>query len=47
MTGARIVKLEKFFKVRKAKDLNELQWLERLHEMALEWEEENGMEFPL
>lgn len=45
MIGERIAKLEKFFKVRKPKDLNVIEWLEQLYEMVLEWEEENQREF--
>lgn len=47
MIGERIVKLEKFFGVKKPKDLNELEWLEKLYEMEATWEEEHGREFPL
>lgn len=47
MIGARITKLEKFFNVKKPKGMNELTWLEKLHEMELEWEDENGASFPV
>jgi len=47
MLGERIIKLEKFFNVKKPKELNALEWAEELHEMELKWEEENKMEFPL
>lgn len=46
MIGERIAKLEKFFKVRKPKELNVIEWSEQLYEMVLEWEEENQREFP-
>jgi hypothetical protein len=45
--GTRIRKLEKFFGVKKPKELNVLEWLDKLYEMELEWEEENGKEFPI
>ena len=45
--GERIVALEKFFNVKKPKDMNELDWLEKLHEMELDWEEQNQKEFPI
>lgn len=45
--GKRIIKLEKFFKVKKPKELNWLEWSEKLHEMTLEWEEDNQKEFPI
>ena len=47
MLGKRIAKLEKFFGVKKPKELNAVEWLERLYEMEQKWEEENGKEFPL
>lgn len=47
MIGERITKLEKFFKVKKPKGMNEVEWLEKLYEMEQEWEQENGKEFPL
>ena len=47
MIGERIAKLEKFFGVKKPKDLNPIEWLEKLYEMECEWEEENQKEFPL
>jgi len=47
MTGDRIAKLEEFFEVNKPKDLNELEWLEKLYEMEQEWEEDNQKEFPI
>lgn len=47
MIGGRIRKLEQFFNVRRPRELNELEWIERLHEMEQEWEEEHGEEFPL
>lgn len=47
MIGYIIVKLENFFNVKKPKELNELEWLEKLHEMELDWEEKNQKEFPI
>ena len=41
MNGARITKLEKFFGVKKPKDMNPLTWLEALYEMEQQWEEEH------
>jgi hypothetical protein len=46
MIGDRIIKLEKFFKVRKPKNLNVIEWFEKLYEMEQDWEEENQQEFP-
>lgn len=39
MIGYTIVKLEKFFKVKKTKEMNYVKWLDKLYEMQLEWEE--------
>lgn len=47
MVGERIRKLEKFFNVKRPKDMNPVEWLEELHEMELEWEEEHQETFPL
>lgn len=47
MIGERIIKLEKFFGVKKPKELNPVEWLEKLYEMETEWEEENQKEFPI
>lgn len=47
MIGERIEKLEKFFGAKKPKELNEVEWLDKLYEMEQEWEEENEKEFPL
>lgn len=47
MIGERIEKLEKFFGVKKPKDLNPVEWLDKLYEMEMEWEEEHGEEFPI
>ena len=47
MIGKRISKLEKFFGVKKPKNMNPVEWMDTLYEMELEWEEENGMEFPI
>jgi hypothetical protein len=45
--GGRIKKLEKFFEVKKPKNMNTLEWLDKLYEMQLEWEEEHQEEFPI
>lgn len=45
-TVKRIFKLEKFFNVKKPKELSWIAWDERLFEMQEEWEEENDQEFP-
>ena len=47
MIGERIEKLEKFFGVKKPKDLNPVEWLDKLYEMEQEWEDEHGEEFPI
>lgn len=47
MIGDRIEKLEKFFGVKKPKDINEIEWLEKLHEMEQLWEEEHQKQFPI
>lgn len=47
MIGDRIIKLEKFFKIRYPKNINYIEWLDVLYEMQLEWEEENQREFPI
>lgn len=47
MIGERIVKLEKFFGLKKPRELNEIEWLDRLQEIIIEWEEENQKEFPI
>lgn len=47
MIGKRIMKLEKFFGVKKPRDMNYLDWMENLYEMEQKWEEENNEEFPL
>lgn len=47
MVGKRIEKLEKFFEVKKPKELNPVEWLERLYLMEQEWEEEHQEEFPV
>ncbi|MDU4846118.1 hypothetical protein [Clostridium sp.] len=47
MIGDRIIKLEKFFKIRHPKNINYIEWLDVLYEMQLEWEEENQREFPI
>jgi len=47
MVGARILKLEKFFGVKKPKNMNNNTWLEKLYEMEIEWEEEHQEAFPI
>lgn len=47
MIGARIIKLEKFFGVKKPKEINYIQWLDKLYEMQQEWEGEHNREFPI
>lgn len=47
MIGNRIKKLEKFFGVKKPKNLNTVEWLDKLYEMEMAWEEENEMAFPI
>lgn len=47
MIGDRIAKLEKFFKVRKPKNLNVIEWLDILYEMELQWEEDHQKQFPI
>lgn len=47
MIGDRIKKLEKFFGVKKPKNINPLEWLEELYIMEMKWEEEFQAEFPI
>lgn len=47
MIGARIIKLEKYFNVKKPKELNVIEWLDKLYEMEVQWEEEHQVEFPI
>ncbi len=47
MIGDRIKKLEKFFKVSKPKKINSIEWLDKLYEMEMEWEEEHKQVFPI
>lgn len=47
MVGTRIIALEKFFKVKKPKGMNYIEWLEKLYEMETEWEEEHQQPFPI
>lgn len=47
MTGARIRKIEKFLGVKKPTDMNVAQWLEKLYELEMDWEEEHGQQFPI
>lgn len=46
MIGDRIVKLEKFFGVKKPKNMNILEWFEILYEKEMAWEEEHQQPFP-
>ena len=43
----RITALEKFFKVKKPKSMNYIEWIEKLYEMEMEWEEEHQQPFPV
>lgn len=47
MIGERIAKLEKFFGVRKPKSIDPIEWLEKLYEMEMEWEDKNQKPFPV
>lgn len=47
MIGTRITALEKFFKVKKPKSMNYIEWIEKLYEMEMEWEEEHQQPFPV
>lgn len=47
MIGARIIKLEKFFGVKKPKELNVIEWTDMLYEMTIAWEEEHQEPFPV
>lgn len=47
MLGGRIRKLEKFFGVKKPKNMNEIEWMDKLYEMEMNWEEEHQQEFPI
>ena len=47
MVGARIIKLEKFFGVKKPKNVNMVEWLEKLYEMEQKWEDVNQKPFPI
>lgn len=47
MIGDRIIKLEKFFGVKKPKNMNALEWFDKLYEMELAWEEEHQRTFPI
>lgn len=47
MIGDRVVKLEKFFEIKKPKEINYIEWLEELYNMQLEWEEKNQREFQI
>lgn len=47
MLGKRIKKLEKFFGVKKPKNMNPIEWMDELYEMELAWEEENQRPFPI
>lgn len=47
MIGNRIAKLEKFFGMKKPKNMKPLEWLDELYEMEQAWEEEHQMPFPV
>lgn len=47
MIGERIDTLEKFFKTKKPKNMNYIEWIEKLYEMEMEWEEEHQQPFPV
>ena len=47
MIGARIAKLEKFFDIKKPKNMNPVAWMDKLYEMELKWEEEHQCSFPV
>lgn len=47
MVGARIIKLEKFFGVKKPKNVNQVEWLEKLYEMEQKWEDAHQKPFPI
>lgn len=47
MIGDRIAVLEKFFKVRKPKNLDPVDWLDKLYEMEMEWEDAHQKSFPV
>ena len=48
----RIAKVEKFlrkegYEAKRRKDENPIEYLERLHEIEMQWEEDNQQEFPV
>lgn len=47
MLGERVIKLEKFFGVKKPKEINYSEWLDKLYEMEQAWESEHKREFPI
>lgn len=47
MIGTRIEKLENFFKVKKPKKMNYIEWIEKLYEMEMKWEEKHQQPFPI
>lgn len=47
MIGARIIKLEKFFGVKKPRDMNYFEWMYKLYEMEQEWEDVHQKPFPI
>lgn len=47
MLGDRINRIEKFLNVKKTKNMNPVEWLERLYELECEWEEEHQEAFPV
>jgi len=42
----RTFRLEKFFNLKKPKELNWIEWGEKLYELQQDWEEKNQKEFP-
>lgn len=47
MIGDRIAVLEKFFKVRKPDNIDPIEWLDKLYEMEMEWEDDHQQPFPI
>lgn len=43
----RIRKLEKFLGVKQPKGMDILDWMDKLNDMEMEWEDEHQQEFPL
>lgn len=47
MVGERIAKVEKFLGVKKPKDMNVFEWMDKLYEMENEWEVAHNKPFPI